>query len=77
MLQWLVFQTKIKKERWTQDQHKIFMQEYEKYGNDCMHIAQVLSTQTPSQIKKHAECFFNKILIQILQRSNDIESHFS
>ncbi len=34
----------INKGRWTQDKHKIFMQEYEKYGNNCMQIAWVLST---------------------------------
>jgi hypothetical protein len=34
----------INKGRWTQDEHKIFMQEYEKYGNNCMQIARVLST---------------------------------
>ncbi len=27
-----------------------------------MHIAKVLSTQTPAQIKKHAECFFKQNL---------------
>jgi hypothetical protein len=48
--------------RWTQDEHMIFMQEYEKYGNNCMQIARVLSTQTPAQIKEHAECFFNQNL---------------
>jgi hypothetical protein len=36
------------------------MQEYEKYGNNCIQIARVLSTQTPAQIKKHAECFFKQ-----------------
>ncbi len=45
-----------------QDKHKIFMQEYKKYGNICMQIAKVLSTQTPAQIKKHAECFFKQNL---------------
>jgi hypothetical protein len=45
----------INKGRWTEEEHKIFMQEYEKYGNNCMKIAKVLSTQTPTQIKKHAE----------------------
>ncbi len=44
-----------------QDKHKC-MQEYEKYGNNCMEIARVLSTQTPAQIKKHAECFFKQNL---------------
>jgi hypothetical protein len=34
----------INKKRWTQDKHKIFMQEYEKYGNNYMQIAKVLST---------------------------------
>ncbi len=45
-----------------QDKHKIFMQEYEKYGNNCMQVAKVLSTWTPAQIKKHAECFFKQNL---------------
>ncbi len=45
-----------------QNKHKIFMQEYEKYGNNCMQIARVLSTRTPAQIEKHAECFFKQIL---------------
>jgi hypothetical protein len=52
----------INKGRWTQEEHKIFMQEYEKFGNNCMQIARVLSTQTPAQIKKHAECFFKQNL---------------
>ncbi len=50
----------INKGRWLQDKHKIFMQEYEKYGNNCMQTAKVLSTWTPAQIKKHAECFFKQ-----------------
>ncbi len=50
------------KGRWTQEEHKIFMQEYLKYGNNCMQIAKVLSTQTPAQMKKHAECFFKQNL---------------
>ncbi len=40
----------INKGRWTEEEHKIFMQEYEKYGNNCMQIAKVLSTRTPAQI---------------------------
>jgi hypothetical protein len=50
----------INKGRWTQEEHKIFMQEYEKYGNNCMQIARVLSTRITAQIKKHAECFFKQ-----------------
>jgi hypothetical protein len=53
---------KINKRRWSEEEHKIFMQEYEKYGNNCMQIAKVLSIQTPAQIKKHAECFFKQNL---------------
>jgi hypothetical protein len=41
--------------RWTQEEHKIFIEEYEIYGINCMQIAKVLSTRTPAQIKKHAE----------------------
>ncbi len=45
-----------------EEEHKILMQKYEKYGNNCMQIAKVLSTRTPAQIKKHAECFFKQNL---------------
>ncbi len=38
------------------------MQEYEKYGNNCIQSARDLSTQTPTQIKKHAECLFKQNL---------------
>jgi hypothetical protein len=38
------------------------MEEYEKYGNKCTQIARVLSTRTPAQINKHAECFFKQNL---------------
>jgi hypothetical protein len=51
----------INKGRWTQDKHKIFMQEYEKYGNNCMQSAKVLSTQTPAQIKHMLNVSSNKI----------------
>ncbi len=44
------------------EEHKIFMEEYEKYGNNCTLIAKVLNTRTPAQIKKHAECFFQQNL---------------
>jgi hypothetical protein len=52
----------INKGRWTQEEHKIIMQEYEKYGNNYMQIARVLGTRTAAQIKKHAECFFKQNL---------------
>jgi hypothetical protein len=52
----------INKGRWMEEEHKIFMQEYEKYGNNCMLIAKFLSTRTPAQIKKHAEWFFKQNL---------------
>jgi hypothetical protein len=52
----------INKGEWTEEEHKIFMQEYEKYGKKCMLIAKVLSAQTPAQVKKHAECFFKQNL---------------
>ncbi len=57
-----ILNNNINKGRWTQDKHKICMQEYEKYGNNCMQVAKVLSTQTPAQIKKQAECYFKQNL---------------
>ncbi len=50
------------KGRWIPEDHKIFVEEYEKYGNNCMLISKVLNTRTPAQIKKHAECFFQQNL---------------
>ena len=44
------------------EENKIFMEEYEKYSNNCTLIAKVLTTRTPAQIKKHAECFFRQNL---------------
>ncbi len=41
----------INKGRWTQNKHKIFMQEYEKYGNNCMLIEKVLTQNTRSNQK--------------------------
>ncbi len=32
----------INKGKWTEEEHKIFMQEYETYGVNCMQIAKVL-----------------------------------
>jgi hypothetical protein len=34
----------INRGRWMPEEHKIFMEEYEKYGNNCTLIAKVLST---------------------------------
>jgi hypothetical protein len=48
--------------RWMPEEHKIFMEEYKKYGNNCTLTAKVLYTQTPAQIKKHVECFFKQNL---------------
>jgi hypothetical protein len=45
------------------------MQEYEKYGNNCMQIAKVLSTRTPAQIKKHAELKTNSAAVKRYQES--------
>ncbi len=38
------------------------MQEYEKYGNNCIQIAKFSSTWTLAQIKKHAKFFFKQKL---------------
>jgi hypothetical protein len=52
----------INKGRWMPEEHKIFMEKYEKYGNNCTLIAEVLNNRTPAQIKKHAKCFFRQNL---------------
>ncbi len=66
----------INKGRWTQDKHKIFLQEWEQYGNNCMQIAKVLSTRTPAQIKKYTENFFKQNLKTNSAAVNNIKSPF-
>ncbi len=63
----------INKEKWTEEEHKIFMQEYEKYGINCMQIAKVLSTRM-LKLKSMLNVFSIKIWKQILQQWNNIES---
>jgi hypothetical protein len=50
------------KEKWTQDEHRTFIKEWEKYGNNWIEIAKVLSTRTPVQKKKLAKCHLKQNL---------------
>jgi hypothetical protein len=49
------------KGRWTQDKHKIFMQEYEKYGNNCVQIAKFSAHEHPLKLKSMLNVSSNKI----------------
>ncbi len=51
----------MKKGRWTQDKHKVFMQKYEKYGNNCMQIAKVPAHEHPLKLKGMLNVSSNKI----------------
>jgi hypothetical protein len=51
----------INKRRWMPEEHKIFMEEYEKYGNNCTLIAKVLNTRTPDKSKSTLNVFSDKI----------------
>ncbi len=48
--------------KWTEDKHNAFMMGFEQYGNNWNEVATLVSTQTPVQIKKHAECHFKQNL---------------
>jgi hypothetical protein len=50
----------INKGRLSQNKHKIFMEEYDKYGNNCMQIARVLSTQHQLKLKSMLNVSSNK-----------------
>ena len=49
------------KGRWTQDEHKVFLQEYEKYGNNCMRIAKFSAHKHPLKLKSMLNVSSNKI----------------
>jgi hypothetical protein len=50
----------INKGRWTQEEHTIFMEEYEKYGNNCTQIAKV-AHKHQLKLKNMLNVFSNKI----------------
>ncbi len=64
----------INKGRWTEKEHKIFMQEYEKYGNNCMQIARFSALKHLLKLKSMLNVSSNKIWKQTLQLWNDIKS---
>jgi hypothetical protein len=52
----------INKGRWTKEENKIFMQEYEKYGKKCMQIAKRFSAlKHPLKLKSMLNVSSNKI----------------
>jgi hypothetical protein len=50
------------KGKWAQDEHKAFMTGWEKYSNNWIEVAKIVSTRIPMQIKKHAECHLKRNL---------------
>ncbi len=56
------------------EEHKLFMVEYEKYGNNCMLIANVLNMEHQLKSKSMLNVSSNKIWKQILQQWNNIKS---
>jgi hypothetical protein len=49
------------KGRWTQYEHKIFMQEYEKYGNNCMKLQEFSALKHQLKLKSMLNVSSNKI----------------
>jgi hypothetical protein len=49
------------KGKWTQDKHRAFIKEWEKYGNNWIDIGKVVSTRTPVQKRSTLNVTLNKI----------------
>ncbi|CAI2383922.1 unnamed protein product [Moneuplotes crassus] len=47
--------------RWTQDEHKIFVDCLKKYGKDWVMLEKSIPTRTSTQIRSHAQKYFNTI----------------
>ena len=54
------------------EEHKIFMEEYEKYGNNCTLIAKFLTLELQLKLKSMLNVSSEKMWKQILQRWSDI-----
>lgn len=46
--------------RWTEDEHKLFLQGYELHGRDWKKISTIVPTRSPVQIRTHAQKYFLK-----------------
>jgi hypothetical protein len=51
----------INKGRWTEEDHIIFMQEYEKYGKNCMLLQKFSALKHLLKVKSMLNVFSNKI----------------
>ena len=51
----------LNKGRWKKDEHNLFLSGLEQYGCNYKKIATVAKTRTATQIKKHAEKYFQKL----------------
>ena len=47
--------------RWTQDEHKLFLEGLEKYQKQWKLIADLVKTRTVVQIRTHAQKYFQKL----------------
>jgi len=57
------FQTSMDKNggRWTEAEHKLFLEAYEKYGKDWKKIQNYVGTRSSTQARSHAQKYFTKL----------------
>ena len=53
--------------RWTEDEHRRFLEAMQLYGKNWKLVQNYIGTRVSSQIRSHAQKYFNKISNQFLQ----------
>ncbi|CAN6249879.1 unnamed protein product [Urochloa humidicola] len=60
------------REKWTEDEHKLFLEALQKHGRAWRRIQEHIGSKTAVQIRSHAQKFFSKVIRESSGDSNSI-----
>ena len=57
--------------RWTQEEHRKFVEALKKYGKNWKKVEEHIETRDGAQIRSHAQKFFNRLQKQIVSKDKE------